>query len=228
MRRAERLLEIAGLTTTVIDSEEAATAVVLLHGYAMQPADLTPFAHSLGVPARFFFPRGPFASPAGGYAWWNVDEEARAMTLLSGPRDLASQQPPGLDAARGGLEAFLQAIATQFAPTRTIVGGFSQGGMLACDFVLRGVTPVDGLILLSSSRLAFGAWKPCHARLRELPAYCSHGEKDSDLAFAAGVGLRDFLMASGARVSWMPFESGHEIPLVVWRGLRKFLAALLR
>ena len=24
----------------------------------MQPSDLTPFAHSIGIPARFFFPRG--------------------------------------------------------------------------------------------------------------------------------------------------------------------------
>jgi phospholipase/carboxylesterase len=228
VRTHERLLDIAGLTTTVIDAEEASTAVVLLHGYSMQPSDLTPFAHSIGVPARFFFPRGPFSSPAGGYAWWAVDEEARAATLLSGPRDLADQRPTGLDTARRNFAMFLAAVVRQFAPKRVIVGGFSQGGMLACDFVLRGTTPVDGLILLSSSRLAFDAWQPCHERLRELPAYCSHGEKDSDLAFAAGLALRDFLEASGARVSWMPFEGGHEIPLVVWRGLRKFLAALLR
>jgi phospholipase/carboxylesterase len=224
----QRLLDIAGLPTTVIDAQGASIAVVLLHGYAMAPSDLTPFAHSLGVPARFFFPRGPFSTPTGGYTWWDVDTEARATTLLSGPRDLANQQPAGLDAARRSLEEFLQAVATQFAPTRTVVGGFSQGGMLACDFVLRGKTRVDGLILLSSSRIAFHAWEPCHERLRDLPAYCSHGEKDADLAFAAGVALRDFLIAAGARVSWVPFESGHEVPLVVWRGLRKFLAALLR
>jgi phospholipase/carboxylesterase len=228
VNRPERLHEIAGLTTTVVDAEDADTAVVLLHGYAMQPSDLAPFAHSLGVPARFFFPRGRFSSPAGGYAWWNVDEEARAASLQAGPRDLANQQPGGLGAARDDLDALLAAIAGQFAPRRTIVGGFSQGGMLACDFVLRGATPVDGLVLLSASRLAFDTWQPCHERLRELPVYCSHGESDSDLAFAAGVALRDFLMASGARVSWMPFATGHEIPLGVWRGLRKFLGALLR
>jgi phospholipase/carboxylesterase len=34
-------------------------------------------------------------------------------------------------------------------------------------------------------------------------------------------------LEAGARVFWVPFDGGHEIPLVVWRGLRKFLRALL-
>jgi hypothetical protein len=48
------------------------------------------------------------------------------------------------------------------------------------------------------------------------------------LAFTAGEALRDFMLAGGAEVSWAPFEGGHEIPLPVWRDLRKFLGALLR
>jgi len=65
-------------------------------------------------------------------------------------------------------------------------------------------------------------------RLRGLPAFVSHGRADQDLAFTAGEALRDFVLAGGAEVSWVPFDGGHEIPLVVWRALRKFLSALLR
>jgi len=32
--------------------------------------------------------------------------------------------------------------------------------------------------------------------------------------------------AAGATVDFTPFDSGHEIPLVVWRRLRKWLTAL--
>ncbi|MGE5183235.1 MAG: hypothetical protein ACM31C_14295 [Acidobacteriota bacterium] len=32
--------------------------------------------------------------------------------------------------------------------------------------------------------------------------------------------------AGGAHVTWLPFDGGHELPLVVWRGLRKFLRAV--
>jgi phospholipase/carboxylesterase len=99
--------------------------------------------------------------------------------------------------------------------------------MLALDWVLRGTRPVDALVLLSASRLAARDWQAHRARLRDLPVFVSHGTADRDLAFAAGERLRDFVLESGARVSWVPFEGGHEIPLVVWRGLRKFLSALL-
>jgi phospholipase/carboxylesterase len=54
----------------------------------------------------------------------------------------------------------------------------------------------------------------------------SHGRGDTDLAFAAGEALRDLLVSGGAAVTWVPFDQGHEIPLVVWRGLRKFLSTL--
>jgi predicted esterase len=69
---------------------------------------------------------------------------------------------------------------------------------------------------------------PHRARLQNLPVFVSHGVADPDLAFAAGERLRDFVLESGARGAWVSFDGGHEIPLVAWRGLRKFLGSLLK
>jgi phospholipase/carboxylesterase len=225
--KAERLLDIAGLRTTAIGQPDAPLTLVLLHGYAMRPADLSPFAHSLGTPAYFLLPEGPHPSTIGGHAWWTVDLEAREAALSRGPRDLTDDYPQGLAAARQQLARFLDAVTVELPPRRLVLGGFSQGGMLALDWVLRGTRPVDALVLLSASRLAARDWQPHRARLRDLPVFVSHGSADQDLAFAAGEHLRDFVLESGARTSWVPFEGGHAIPLVVWRGLRKFLSALL-
>jgi len=225
--KAERTIDVAGLTTTAVGDPDAPLTLVLLHGYAMRPADLAPFAHSLGVPALFLLPQGPVTSPIGGHAWWSVDLDSREAALAAGPRDLTDDYPTGLAAARHQLGAFLEAVATQFRPRRLALGGFSQGGMLSLDWALRGSRPVDSLALLSASRLAARDWEPHRGNLRDLPVFVSHGEADQDLAFAAGERLRDFVLESGARLSWVPFAGGHEIPLVVWRGLRKFLAALL-
>ena len=226
----ERILDIAGLRTTAVGNPDAPLTLVLLHGYAMQPADLAPFAHSIGIPAYFLLPQGPVSSPNGGHAWWEVDLEARESALSVGPRDLANDHPNGLAAARRQFGQFLEAVTAEVKPCRTasrtiIIGGFSQGGMLALDWVLRGNQRVDGLALLSTSRLALSEWQPQRERLRGLPVFLSHGATDRDLAFAAGERLRDFLLESAAHLTWTPFEGGHEIPLVVWRGLRKFLAA---
>jgi phospholipase/carboxylesterase len=226
--KAERTLDIAGLRTTAVGAPDAPLTLVLLHGYAMRPSDLTPFAHSLGVPAFFLFPQAPLSSPGGGYAWWGVDEEARAAAIAAGPRDLANEYPRDLAVARLQLERFLEAVAIEYKPCRTVIGGFSQGGMLALDWVLRCAQDFDGLVLLSSSRVATDEWLPRRARLAGLPVFVSHGATDADLAFAAGERLRDFVLESEARVTWTPFEGGHEIPLIVWRALRKFLGALLK
>jgi len=231
--KGERILDIEGLRTTAVGNPDAPLTLVLLHGYAMQPADLAPFAHSIGIPAYFLLPQGPVSSPNGGHAWWEVDLEARESALSIGPRDLASDHPRGLGAARQQFGQFLAAVTAEVEPGRTasrtiIIGGFSQGGMLALDWLLRGNQRVDGLALLSTSRVALSEWEPRRERLRNLPVFLSHGATDRDLAFAAGERLRDFLLESAAQLTWTPFEGGHEIPLVVWRGLRKFLAALLK
>ncbi len=224
--KAESTIDIAGHQTTIVGTADTSLTLVLLHGYAMRPADLSPFAHSLGIPALFLFPQGLISSPIGGHAWWAVDPESREAALKAGPRDLAEYYPAGLAAARQQLERFITTAARQFRCQRIVVGGFSQGGMLALDWILHSEHTVGGLLLLSASRLAIGDWEPWRARLRNLPILISHGTADTDLAFSAGEHLRDFVLASHARVTWVPFDGGHEIPLVVWRGIRKFLAGL--
>jgi phospholipase/carboxylesterase len=225
---SERILQLAGLETVAVGDPKAELALVLLHGYAMQPADLAPFARSIGLPALFLFPTGPHESPLGGRAWWQVDLNSREAALSIGPRDLFDEQPSGLANARHQLNRFLETVTGEFGPRRIVLGGFSQGGMLSLDTVLRGTTDVDALVLMSASRLALKDWEPHRERLRELPVFVSHGETDRDLAFAAGERLRDFVLESAASVTWVPFPGGHEIPLVVWRGLRKFLTSLIK
>jgi len=237
----EQILEIGGLATTVVgDPAAARLVVVLLHGFGMEPADLAPFAHSLALPAVFLFPRGPVVAIVApeverGHAWWHIDPVARAAALARGPRDFAGEHPDGLPAARATLSRFLDAIPAfdaRLSGLPLVVGGFSQGGMLTCDAFLRAPRPLAGLVQLSSSRIAFDEWPPYLARWGQgpfpyPPVFASHGRVDDDLAFGAGSALRDCLTAAGADVTWVPFDQGHEIPLVVWRHLRKRLLALI-
>jgi phospholipase/carboxylesterase len=218
---------IAGLRTVVVTPRaEAHLAVVLLHGYAMVPEELAPFARSVGLPARFFVPEAPLAAQPTGRAWWDMDAEARARALATGPRDLYTEHPAGAPEARTRLLGLLEAVRAESGNLPVALVGFSQGGMLACDTLLRDRPSVAALGLLSSSRIAADEWEPLAGRLAGLPVLVSHGRADADLAFSAGEALRDLLAGGGARVTWVPFDTGHEIPLVVWRSLRKFLSLL--
>ncbi len=208
---------IGGLSVTTVGDPDAPTVVVVLHGRNMSGSDLAPFAHSLRVPAYFLFPDAPLPC-APGRSWWPVDSETRLRRLSRGPMDLWTMDPPGRAEARDRIEALLR----PFASRRCILVGFSQGGMLAMDYVLHGGR-VDGLALLSSTRIAFADWRGRLPNLAGLPVLVAHGRADNELSFAAGEGLRDAAIVGGADVTWLPFDGGHEIPLVVWRGLRQFL-----
>ena len=100
--------------------------------------------------------------------------------------------------------------------------------MLVVDLLIRTPRPVAGLVLLLSSRVAADEWPSLSSQLAGLPTLVSHGRDDQDLAFSTGEALRDAVAAAGAAVTWVPFDGGHEIPLVVWRRLRGFLKDRLR
>lgn len=216
---------IAGLRVLVVAPERAVPlSVVMLHGYAMRPEDLAPFTTSLGVPAAYYLPEGPLQAEVEGRAWWPIDQERRARAMAVGPRDLAEEHPAGVAAARAQLRRLLQEVERRDAGRALVLVGFSQGGMLACDLVLRERPPIAGLALLSASRIAVDDWTPLAGALAGLPVLVSHGRHDPDLGFHAGERLRDMCRKAGAEVTWVPFEGAHGIPLVVWRALRRFLS----
>ena len=194
--------------------------VIVLHGRNMQAADLAPFGASLGIDAHFVFPDAPLAAEPG-RTWWPVDTEIRLRDR--GARDLHAMDPSGRAEARALLDALCNRVAHR---KRLALVGFSQGGMLAMDYVLHG-GHADALALLSSTRIAFREWRPLLPRLAGLPVLVAHGNADDELSFAAGEALRDAAIEGGAQTTWLPFEGGHGIPLPVWRGLRKFLAVHL-
>lgn len=203
------------------------TTIVMLHGYSMDPERLLPFAPTLLPNARFLAPVGPIEVEGGGRSWWQVDAQARDTQIAEGPRDLAERDPPGREAARAHLAATLDALEREHGPLgRLVLAGFSQGGMISCDFVLHEPRRVHGLAMLSASRVAMHDWTPRLGRLAGLPVFVAHGHADDDLSFGAGEALRDCAQEAGAQVTWVPFDGGHEIPMLVWRRLRQWLHAL--
>ena len=200
--------------------------VVLLHGYAMQPEDLAPFVSAMGFPGRCLLPRAALPANPNGRGWWAVDTEARAEAISRGARDLASTAPVGRATVRRRLAELLVTERNLVPGRPCVLVGFSQGGMLACDTLMHEDVRVDALVLLSSSCIDVEVWRARSARIAGLRSLVAHGRNDADLAFAAGERLRDFLTEAGASVSWLPFDGGHQIPLPVWRELRKLIRSV--
>ncbi|MEO8551854.1 MAG: hypothetical protein ABI678_17885 [Kofleriaceae bacterium] len=202
------------------------TAIVL-HGREMTAADLAPFAEAMAGEARWIFPDAPLVAEARGRTWWPIDSEARIRALEAGPLELSAMDPPGRAQARASLTSLIAALP---ADQPFVLAGFSQGGMLAMDYVLHaretGARLPASLALMSSTRIAIADWQPRAAELADLPVLVTHGHADRELAFRAGELLRDFATTAGAHVTWIPFEGGHELPFIVWRALRKLVREL--
>src|SRR5262245_21345251 len=122
--------------------------VVLLHGFGAPADDLVPLAEVLHVPAEFVFPPAPLdLGPQffGGRAWWMLDPD-----VFEHPdRDRSNESPDGLADGRAQVVKLVESIEGPL-----VLGGFSQGAMLACDVALHTGRELAGLVLLSATLIA--------------------------------------------------------------------------
>jgi phospholipase/carboxylesterase len=195
--------------------------VVLMHGFGAPGDDLVGLWRVLRVPreVRFAFPEAPMELPGGMYggarAWWMIDLEALERARVEGrSRDRRAEYPEGLPPARQSVVAMLDALEQELCVSsdRVVLGGFSQGSMLALDVALHDARPLLGLALLSSTLLAEDDWVPRMAQRKGLPVLQTHGQQDELLPYAMAEALRDRMRDAGMDVTWVPFRGGHEIP----------------
>jgi phospholipase/carboxylesterase len=218
-----------------------ALAVVLCHGFGASGTDLVPLAGELlarapglGSKVRFIFPAAPLEldSFGGARAWWPIDFESLASMYASGPRGreaMRERVPDGLVHARRQLAACVEAVArvSGLSASRVVLGGFSQGAMVATDLALRQDEAPAALVLLSGTLIAEREWRARAPRRKGLSVLQSHGRQDPLLSFTDAVALRDLLLEAGLEVSFLPFDGPHTIPSEALERLGSLLSALL-
>jgi len=235
-----RVMKLGDLTARVAGGTDRegggdGPVLVLFHGFGAPGTDLVSLHRALNVPreVRFVFPAAPLVleprapedlTPR---AWWLIDIAGLQAAIASGrAAALARETPPGLDAARAHVMKFLGALESELnAPLeRVVLGGFSQGAMLACDVVLRAERSPAGLVLLSGAPVSVPDWQALAPKRAGLPVLMSHGRADPILPFAGGELLRDLLTKAGLSVEWLEWSGGHGIPDSVVGRLGPFLA----
>lgn len=200
-------------------------AIVLCHGFGAPGSDLVPIAEELcrRAPALardtlFVFPEAPLSPPEfgpyGGLAWWPIDMLQLQAAMNRGDfRDLRREEPLRLPEAREELFSVLAALESDchLPLDRIVLGGFSQGAMLATDVALRLPSPPAGLVIYSGTLLNESEWAALAPHRRGLTVLQSHGTDDPILPFAAAEWLRDLLITSGLQVEFQRFRGGHTI-----------------
>ncbi len=207
--------------------------VVLLHGWGAPGDDLVPLGQEIDAPrgTRYVFPEAPLSLQMGfgdSRGWWMLDIEKRQRELAAGrARDLSRKVPEGLAQARAQVIALLDELEHRQDAKQIVLGGFSQGAMLACDVALHTGKPLAGLVMLSGTLLAADKWTPLMPKRKGLKVFQSHGSVDPLLPSFMAEQLRDLLNQAGLSVEWVGFRGGHEIPGLVLDKLGAFLRAAL-
>ena len=241
----ETMTEHAGLTVRSVGPPATAdgaptpvlASAILCHGFGAPATDLLGLAGELlrerpglAGKVRLHFPGGPLdlgpLGLPGGRAWWMLDQ---ARVFMGSPaervRHLRESHPATATAVREQFDAAVASLlaADGLTPERAVIGGFSQGAMLATDHVLRSDEEVGGLAVLSGALVAEDLWRPRAAACPKRRVFQTHGRTDQILPFATAELLRDLLTGAGHAVTFKPFPGGHTITHAAIAGVADLL-----
>ncbi|HKJ72235.1 MAG TPA: carboxylesterase [Gammaproteobacteria bacterium] len=196
-------------------------AVVWLHGLGADGHDFEPlFRGAAGLPAgtRVLLPHAPRrpVTVNGGMtmrAWYDI-----ASPDLTGDADIA-----GIERSAERIGALLGELEAGGLPAeRIVLGGFSQGGVLALWTGLGYPRPLAGVAALSAYLPGDPPLAPAQ---RETPVFQGHGRHDSLIPFALGEAARERLPALGAPPpEWHEYAMDHGVcdaevaDLLAWLG----------
>lgn len=218
-----------GLDVIEFTAEPSATTIVFFHGYGANDADLAPLALEIPLPrpARWVFPNAPLKLDSEGFsrAWFPIDAERIEQGQRTGKAvDFSQSEPSGLAEVRKMTDQFLASLNVPWE--QLILGGFSQGSMLAVDLALRAPENPRGLVILSGNLINEKSWKDLAPKRASLPFFQSHGIADPILGYQGARKLETLLQQAGLSGKLLSFEGGHAIPSDAFAALSRFLAGL--
>ena len=216
-------------------------AVVICHGYGASYEDLAPLSGEwiglLGDQAsqfRFVFPDAPHSLAELGMpearAWWPIDMVRFAEAIQASQFDeLHEHEPPGIDVVREAVCQTIRRVKDDLGGDSTplVLGGFSQGAMLAMDVALRSsLAPPQLLFQFSSSIVCRPQWEARLSRLNDTYVFQSHGSIDPILPYSSAVALSEMLKSAGVKAAFHSFVGPHTIDVDSVAQTAQALAAL--
>jgi phospholipase/carboxylesterase len=217
--------KIGGIKAVELPGDPNKGTIVLLHGFGADCYDLASLSEVYEGPT-WVFPQGPlqvpFTSTYVGRAWFPVDIELLSKTLRANRiEEIRHAFPPDLNHARSTVQTFLDAL--DIPPSHLILGGFSQGAVLALEVALNALHRCAGLLIFSGTYIDQLNWNAQVRRHANTSFFQSHGTHDSLLPIKKAEELEKFLLDGGLQGKLHTFHGGHEIPHTILVKLTHFL-----
>ena len=196
-------------------AREPAGALVLFHGRGTDEHDLYPLLDFLDPKRRLLgvTPRGPLSLPPGGAHWYRLHE----VGFPDQETFLATYEEAG-----SWLDGFLDEHG--IAHDRAVLGGFSQGAVMAYSFGLgKGRPRPAALIALSGFIPTVEGFELDLSQIP--PVAIGHGTYDPVISVEFGRRARQLLEEAGASVLYREYPLPHTIDPGFLIELRDWLAS---
>lgn len=178
--------------------------LVLMHGVGSNERDL--FGLAPFVPADFHVLslRAPYAMGLGAYGWFEFAITPQGR-VINEAQEVASRQT---------VAQMLASAAQQLGipPERLVVGGFSQGGVMALSLLLTQPQLMQAAMVLHSRLLSqvLPLVAPSEA-LQGKQLWVSHGTRDQVIPLASAHAIRALVETLPIALSYAEFPNAHEI-----------------
>jgi phospholipase/carboxylesterase len=180
---------------------DPAGAIVLLHGRGTSEQDLLPLLDVFDPRERLVgaFPRGPLQLPPIGYHWYVVEE-------------VGYPDPESFTSTYQRLGAWLEGLGerTGVGIERTVIGGFSQGAVMAWALALGPGRPRPaGVLAMSGFIPTVPDFELALDGLGGFPVAITHGTLDPVISVGLGRQARDRAKTAGADVVYRETDVPH-------------------
>jgi phospholipase/carboxylesterase len=177
-------------------------ALVLFHGRGADEHDLFPLLAALDPERRFVgaTPRGPLSLPPGGAHWY----------VLGG---IGTPEPTTFQASYSAATEWLDGFLAEhgLAHDRLVLGGFSQGGVMAYSLGLGRGRPRPAALTVFSSFIPSVPGFELELSPPLPPIAIGHGTQDPVIGVEWGRQAREILEAAGADVLYRETPMSHQL-----------------
>lgn len=187
-------------------------SVIWLHGLGATSNDFAPIVPELGIQdelgIRFIFPQAPSVAVtinngAVMPAWYDIS----VMDLMK------RADADGITASSAIItEMINDEIATGIDPSKIVIAGFSQGGVVALDAGIRFPSSLAGIMALSTYMPVRDTLKNAEQNGNsDTSIFYGHGNFDSVIPIDQAESARTFLEDSGYTVNWRTYPMEHSV-----------------
>lgn len=187
--------------------------MLMLHGWTGDENVMSVFGQKLPKVYWLISPRGPVKADPSGFGWLpvNLPKFAKYSDYAAATEDLDRQVEHWLD--------YLH------IPTRSIsLMGFSQGGAMALNYLLRYPDRVDRVACLAGFLPDLAGEALNTQALSGKPIFIGHGSLDETITIEHARSAVTALRSAGAEVIFCQDEVGHKLGPDCYKGLTTFFS----